>query len=226
MSDPETFLSRWSRLKQEAEQTKEPAGDRRPETGAPDVDTKPEVAKLESARSKNAPEQEFDISTLPPIDSIGVDTDIRSFLQKGVPLELTRAALRRAWTTDPAIRDFIEVAENQWDFATGSNLPGFGDLDLSDDVRRMIAEMFQAPSRATNEEPATEPSNAATNKPDTSVDGDELRVAEPVAEQADPQAEAVGIVHREEENIATQQEAKISLTSAPFKSRHGGALPK
>lgn len=226
MSDPETFLSRWSRLKQEAEQTKEPAGDRKPGTGAPDVDTKPEVAKLESARSKNAPEQEFDISTLPPIDSIGVDTDIRSFLQKGVPLELTRAALRRAWTSDPAIRDFIEVAENQWDFATGSNLPGFGNLDLSDDVRRMIAEMFQAPSRATKKEPAKETSNAPANKPETSIDGDELRAAEPVAEQADPQEEAKSIVHREEQNIAMQQGAKLSSTADPAKPRHGGALPK
>ena len=38
-------------------------------------------------------------------NSITAATDIRAFLAPGVPAELTRAALRRAWTADPAIRD-------------------------------------------------------------------------------------------------------------------------
>jgi hypothetical protein len=29
---------------------------------------------------------------------------------------MTVAALRRAWVSDPVIRDFIGIAENQWDF--------------------------------------------------------------------------------------------------------------
>ena len=54
----------------------------------------------------------------PPL-TITAETDIRAFLQKGVPAQLTRAALRRAWVADPNIRNFREIAENQWDFATG-----------------------------------------------------------------------------------------------------------
>ena len=47
-----------------------------------------------------------DPATLPPIETIDAQTDITVFLQNGVPNELRRAALRRAWTVDPAIRDF------------------------------------------------------------------------------------------------------------------------
>jgi hypothetical protein len=55
-------------------------------------------------------------TVLPPIESIGAESDIRCFLAPGVPAELTRAALRRAWVVDPAIRDFVGLSENSWDF--------------------------------------------------------------------------------------------------------------
>ena len=71
---------------------------------------------------------------LPPLQSITADTDIRSFLESNVPLGLAKAALRRAWVTDPAIRDFIGIAESQWDFNDPSAMPGFGPL-RADDVR-------------------------------------------------------------------------------------------
>jgi hypothetical protein len=51
-------------------------------------------------------------TALPPIESIGAGSDIRGFLAAGVPVELTRAALRRAWVTDPAIHDFVDQTES------------------------------------------------------------------------------------------------------------------
>jgi hypothetical protein len=57
-----------------------------------------------------------DAASLPPIGSIGAASDIRPFLEPGVPQDLARAALRRAWTVDPAIRDFVGLSENSWDF--------------------------------------------------------------------------------------------------------------
>jgi TorA maturation chaperone TorD len=74
----------------------------------------------------------FDLASLPPLQSITAGTDIRSFLGSSVPVELTRAALRRAWVTDPAIRDFIGIAENQWDFNDPTAMPGFGPLRAED----------------------------------------------------------------------------------------------
>ena len=57
-----------------------------------------------------------DAASLPPIGSIGPASDIRPFLEPGVPQDLARAALRRAWMVDPAIRDFVGPSENFWDF--------------------------------------------------------------------------------------------------------------
>src|SRR6476660_2020910 len=49
-----------------------------------------------------------------------------------LPEALTRAALRRAWNADPAIREFIGLAENAWDFNDPTAMPGFGPLDCSE----------------------------------------------------------------------------------------------
>ncbi|MCP1834093.1 hypothetical protein J2R76_002430 [Bradyrhizobium sp. USDA 4532] len=75
---------------------------------------------------------EFDVASLPSIDTITSATDITAFLRKGIPQELTRAALRRAWSADPAIRDFVGLAENAWDFNDPTAMPGFGPLDCSE----------------------------------------------------------------------------------------------
>jgi Protein of unknown function (DUF3306) len=106
MSDSETFLSRWLRLKRESE------------ASSPPVDAPSPAA--------------FDVAGLPPIESIVADSDIREFLREGVPAELTRAALRSAWTADPAIRDFVGIAENQWNFNDHACIPGFGPLEAAD----------------------------------------------------------------------------------------------
>ena len=78
--------------------------------------------------AKAAPKPEFDLASLPSLDSITAATDIRAFLAPGVPKELARAALRRAWSADPAIRDFKGLAENDWDFTDPTAMPGFGAL--------------------------------------------------------------------------------------------------
>ena len=95
MTAPGNFVSRWSRLKRRA---------------AKDGETAPaENAPLSDAPASGT----FDPASLPPIESITVDTDIRAFLQSGVPTKLVQAALRRVWVSDPAIRNFIGIAENQ-----------------------------------------------------------------------------------------------------------------
>src|SRR5262245_5204735 len=100
----DTFLARWSRRKQEARTNVAPS----------------EAAEPSDAQAASPPatgeEPEFDLSSLPSLDSITSATDITAFLRKGIPQELTRAALRRAWSADPAIRDFVGLAENAWDF--------------------------------------------------------------------------------------------------------------
>ncbi|WP_439394567.1 DUF3306 domain-containing protein [Bradyrhizobium sp. PMVTL-01] len=115
------FLARWSRLKQEAN-----ASAAQPH---PAMNDKAQSAPPRAAKDE---EVEFDLSSLPSIDSITSATDIKAFLREGIPQDLTRAALRRAWSADPAIRDFVGLAENAWDFNDPSAMPGFGPLDCSE----------------------------------------------------------------------------------------------
>src|SRR5882724_9588497 len=111
MSDEE-FLARWSRRKRAARA----AVDAPPPTEPAET---PNLARPAPAESPaNA---EVDISSLPSIDSIDAATDITAFLRNGIPQELSRAALRRAWTADPAIRDFNDP----------NAMPGFGPLDCT-----------------------------------------------------------------------------------------------
>jgi Protein of unknown function (DUF3306) len=130
------FLQRWSRRK---------LGITDPDDGV-DVPPPPSQAgEAELAQPAEAPAEPpaiVDPKNLPPIESIDATTDIRAFLAPGVPAELTRAALRRAWTSDPAIRDFVGIAENQWDFTNPDSVPGFGALELSEEIHRMVARLF------------------------------------------------------------------------------------
>ena len=93
-------------------------------------DTKTEEQPGDDARSL--------LEALPAIDSITATTDIRAFLKPGVPDGLKHAALRQAWATDPAIRDFVGIAENQWDFNKPQNIPGFGLLNPSQNIQRLV----------------------------------------------------------------------------------------
>lgn len=228
MSEPENFLTRWSRRKQEAEHEAETPDD------APREDNVAEAPVVEGSQteavSAEEKEPEFDLSSLPPVESIGAGTDVRAFLQKGVPLELSRAALRRAWVSDPTIRDFIEVAENQWDFATGSNIPGFGPLEASDDVRRMVAEIFQGRPDATAAERAPTENSVQELAGEQNSQGVTQHAALQNPEPQNlPEASSVRdntIVQREEENTATQHDARHSEDDLPIKRAHGGALPQ
>ena len=74
-------------------------------------------------------------------NSITAATDIRAFLAPGVPAELTRAALRRAWSADPKIRDFVGLADYDWDYHAPGSMAGFGPLEMTDELRRQVARI-------------------------------------------------------------------------------------
>jgi hypothetical protein len=144
MSEEENFIARWSRRKRESgnDPETEPKTPATPEPAAPGVLDRSESAPPASPRKPEEPADPppFDLASLPPLESIAAGTDIRAFLQSGVPAELAKAALRRAWAADPAIRDFIEIAENQWDFANPASVPGFGVIEAGTDVRNLVSQ--------------------------------------------------------------------------------------
>jgi hypothetical protein len=227
VSEPENFLSRWARRKREAAET--------PDAAPPDAAARELSADRPAAddTAPAAPELEFDLSTLPPIDSITAATDIRAFLAPGVPPELTRAALRRAWVADPAIRDFVGIAENQWDFNDPNAIPGFGSLGPLDDVRRLVAQVIgeardeeATPGMRSAKKSLAGEADSAPALPEATATAGEA-AAPPDAQQTgmpslDVQcSEPDAALHVAQSKDDAQPQPELSTRRG-----HGGALPK
>jgi hypothetical protein len=204
----EGFLSRWSRLKRG-----EPVAQKAPEPA--DRDARPAEPKDTVAA---ADEPTIRPEDLPNIEELTAESDFKAFLQKGVPEELRRLALRKLWTADPAIRDFIEVAENQYDFNAG-HVPGFGALAPDVDIGKLLAQ-----------------ATGATPTPDTPDAQSDVRQS--VAQsQADASSEMSAVEPQAAERpldsgcSATEPAQKVAELPAeqaperPSRRRHGGALP-
>ena len=211
MSDAENFINRWSRRKREAadEATQSKKADPTQTINPPD-----EEPELSSRISAEPSAEEFDVSSLPSIDSIGAGTDITVFMQPGVPSALRHAALRRAWAADPAIRNFVGLNENYWnDVAGAAAAPGFGDLDPGVDVKRMVSELFgdSAPKKA---EPPSTSSTPAVASEQVADESDKESLPKQECSE-DPQAPSTKIaaVHNEPQEGSSVR-------------RHGGALPE
>lgn len=226
MSEEEGFLNRWSRRKQEA--AKEHVGENEK------VEQQP-VSLDQPENPAQPPEEAFDISKLPPVDSITAATDIRSFLAKGVPAALTQAALRRAWSADPAIREYIGLSEYSWDFNAPGQF-GFGELDPSLNVQEMVADMFgQLKKAAASVDEAIGDADSAAPKADSALTQDaftnpvEVRSEEddgnlPTAFSGVQSSAEIGDKSAQVA-AATQQSDEIEDEIALPARRHGSALP-
>jgi hypothetical protein len=199
--DDEGFLARWSRRKHEAETTAPESGEPTPAPEAPDhppTSEPPDVADI--------------VAKLPPIEEITATTDIRAFLSPGVPSELRLAALRRVWSADPAIRDFIGLAENQWDFNAPDGVPGFGSLVDPEQVRQLLAKVVGGDEPDPGK-PAIEPAEPDHPETATAAALEPL----PLPSEEDPHPPAI-----DEAGPRSQSEPDEAPASP---RRHGGALP-
>jgi hypothetical protein len=195
VTEQENIIRRWARLKQ-----------------ASQAECAANTAPDRAAATTDAP---FDLASLPSIESIAADTDIIAFLRAGVPAELTRAALRRAWASDPAIRDFIGIAENQWDFNDPDAIPGFGPLTPMEDASDALAQISSRFGRVIAE--VTSPGEAASA---------------PAASREPPTVDTqrAGLIDRDftrempETNPAQGEDRLPDALGKP--RRHGGALPR
>jgi hypothetical protein len=80
--------------------------------------TSPEPQVLENLEQLARTQWPFDIAANPN-DQRRIRRS--AVLSAGVPADLTRVALRRAWSVDATIRDFIGLSENSWDFNAGGD---------------------------------------------------------------------------------------------------------
>jgi len=229
MSADEKFLSRWSRLKRESESQK---ACKTGLTGNAELSGDAEEG-VAGAETRAAPT--FDPASLPPIESITADTDISMFLASAVPAELTVAALRRAWVSDPVIRDFIGIAENQWDFTNPTTIPGFGPLYETGDKVGLVAQTVPTPDRSLDEFSARLSDTDASAEKTKSATGGSRRdeigdaVGEKHAASATRDVDSVtSNATPESGRVAAAMQNNLSPGSTTQRRRHadGGALPR
>jgi hypothetical protein len=161
------FLARWSRLKRASVRKPErDASAPEPAVAPPGEAREEEAAPPAPMPSDRAPSEVSAEVSLPPIETIDHATQMGPFLREGVPEALQRAALRRAWVADPAIRDFVGLAENQWDFTDPSAMAGFGPLSAADDVPRLVAQALgHLDEAALSADAATEATGKERSEP-------------------------------------------------------------
>jgi hypothetical protein len=200
MTEPENFLKRWSKRKlAERERSKdELATNQHPPAEHDALAEPPQTDGMAKANDET-----FDLADLPAIDSIAANTDVTAFLRPGVPADLTRAALRRAWTSDPAIRDFVGLVENGWDFNDPSAMAGFGTI-TAEEVAQLASKIIGEPMKANSDPPPAKTIEEDTPEPSES----------PLLEAARPKiadaTEASSGEEEEEENDASQQSGTSS----------------
>ena len=239
MSDPENFLSRWSRRKREVLRETEQADRPAPAVNAlaEDDHTSGDAALRPAPAPAGLP---FDPASLPPIQSITAETDIRGFLGAGVPSELTRAALRRAWACDPAIRNFVGLADYDWDFNAADSMAGFGPLRMTDEVEKMAARVLErnrsepGPCDSLDPAPTIPKAEKITDKADTGTAHSAAAEMHNRAKDRDQPVNETGpsphsdeLTHREHGRVAVQYTpVKPERRNVVVRRQHGQALPK
>jgi hypothetical protein len=230
MTDLENLLARWSRRKSDA-RTGEGDG------GTASRDNDAGVSSPGGTLPGDGPPP-FDLTTLPTIESVSAETDLRAFLGQGVPPELAVAALRRGWSADPAIRDFIGLSENSWDFNAPGGVPGFGALE-PEEIQRLLALLIGGDEVNEGVAPASAaplPSDEAMAQGTECAAGLELPQDAPADDmdshstQNSPQDPGPAQIAFADNVGAATSKARPTddwdVQTPSLRPRHGGALPR
>jgi hypothetical protein len=166
--------------------------------------------RTQAGRATAKPDDDaIDPATLPPLESLGPDSDYTVFLKKGVPETLRIAAMRKAWMSDPFIRDFRGPAEYALDYTTSEF-----DLRPTDDVAKMLDRIFP-PQTPAQSEPAGEAKAEPAPAPP----------APPPSMGAAPASPALD-APRKEAAAPVPEAVPAAAPAAPKpRRRHGGAVP-
>lgn len=221
MSDKDHFLARWSRRKAEVKTAEEQPESAAPQPLAEEADAEPELA----AETVDEP-----LEPLPRIEDLTADSDLTAFFRKNVPAALRNAALRRVWSLDPAIRDYVGPADYAWDFNQPGSMAGFGP---SDPLSR--AGEFAAEQILKGRSPAAEPTlpadvadPGARSRPQPQTALSSLPPPEPPAAPVPPVATGAPEASEPgpEPAAARSDEAAEPALQPQRPRRHGSALPR
>jgi Protein of unknown function (DUF3306) len=164
---------------------------------------------------------------LPSLDDILPGSDMSVFFQKHVPEALRAAALRKLWITDPDIKDFIEMADYQWDFTKPDSIPGWSSTVEGVDMKAMLDKIFNGAIKKEpeplDEAPQSEPPEDENTTPNDRLERNEMTVSEAISEPSPPLETLVSTASLE--NGAVQKTTGESSVYDVIPKRHGGALP-
>lgn len=225
------FLSRWSQRKREvadADRTAAAGADAGHEAEVAGVS--PEHAVLDDSlqASVDAPITAEELAALPAPEDLTAASDMTAFLRKGVPASLRNRAMRRLWSLDPAIRDYVgDARDYAWDWNVPGGVPVSGPLSATTDVKQMVKDIFGREKAAPIE--AAEPTLAA-DQSDPAGSPAQMTVAN--ATQAAPNETFSAALASQDATPATTPETMPETAAerpqqAPRNRplRHGSALP-
>ncbi|OQM73908.1 DUF3306 domain-containing protein [Manganibacter manganicus] len=242
----DNILARWSRRKlaarseapavAESDREKEQAPDEIADDGDASV-PEPDASEEDAAESDEAEV----VASLPRIEELTAESDISAFLKKGVPAVLKRAALRRVWSIDPGIRDYVGPSEYAWDFNQPGAMTGFGPIEAKEAVVGFLSKAVRAVDIATEPAEAGQPAEpppeqSADASADTTPAGEETEAPSP-QKPADESSGADTPTLAAETKTSPPAEGRAhsaspddSNSSRPVEAvarpRHGGAMPR
>ncbi|RWI23977.1 MAG: DUF3306 domain-containing protein [Mesorhizobium sp.] len=225
----DNVFARWSRLKKAARYSATAGSQKGQPT--PEADAEPADIGDQLAPAIAEPEGAQPAEPLPRIEDLTAESDLSAFLRKGVPKMLKRAALRKMWSLDPTIRDYIGPSEYGWDFNEPGSMAGFGPLKASSgpvvdflssggnpaDPRAAAALVTPEKAPAASAVMADEDANAAP-------DGSSAATPDSSIEPANAQSPSTDVAG----TATDRDEGADAAESSPIDSqrRHGGAMPR
>lgn len=126
MAEPGDFLARWSRLKRKS-QAESREVQVRSGTARPTLDEAAARAESPGVSAPEAvvqPQATKQAEALPPIETLGRDSDYTPFMRPDVPDALRNAALRKLWASDPVFANLDGLVDYAEDFGAGFALGG------------------------------------------------------------------------------------------------------
>ncbi|KQT90306.1 DUF3306 domain-containing protein [Methylobacterium sp. Leaf466] len=235
------FLSRWSRRKREIVREEAPPELPTPDSSEREAPPGPGDEPLAAASADDeahagigdmgdmAGIDEDAVAALPSLDSLTADSDLAPFLKAGVPQVLRNAAMRRMWSLDPGIRDYLgEAREYAFDWHIPGAVPGTGPMLPTDDIAGMVRQIF-AGAKPRVEVEAEAEVEALPNDADADavspVDADAPVQTTPAA-IAPPAPPPAMEPERPGPELASQREPELEKGPSQARlRRHGGALP-
>ena len=225
------FLSRWSQRKREvadADRTAAAGTDAGHDAEAASVSLEQAASDDALEASVDAPITAEELAALPDPEDLTAASDMTAFLRKGVPASLRNRAMRRLWSLDPAIRDYVgDARDYAWDWNVPGGVPVSGPLSATTDVKQMVKDIFgrekTAPAEAAEPTVAADRSDAAESpSPMTMVDAAQPMPNETVSAPPGPPNSTLAETP-ETVPATTAETPQQAPRNRPL--RHGSALP-